>query len=74
MIGAGKKKRKTFPALQSKNMITQVIRCGCKGDCNERNCTCRLHNLKCSNMCGECKGVSCLNCYEMNKSENEWLQ
>ena len=21
----------------------------------------------------ECKGVSCLNCYEMNKSENEWL-
>ena len=25
-------------------------------------------------MCVECKGVACLNYYEMNKSENEWLQ
>ena len=23
-------------------------------------------------MCGECKGVSYLNCYEMNESKNEY--
>ena len=50
--------------------LLKLIRCGCKGDCTKRTCTCQ-HSLKCSNVCGEYKGVSCLNCYKMKESENE---
>ena len=39
----------------------KVVRCKCKTDCKTSRCTCRKHGLTCSQMCGECKGVSCLN-------------
>ena len=65
--------KKLFPLYTSKDAapasLLKLIRCGCKGDCSKRTCTCRRHNLKCSNMCGGCKGVSCLNCYGSNGNE-----
>ena len=41
--------------------LLKVIRCNCKTDCATSRCSCYKHNLKCSAMCGVCKGVSCLN-------------
>ena len=70
-----KENGKPVPLYTSKDAapasLVKLIICGCKGGCTKRTCTYRRYNLKCSNMCGECKGVSCLNCYKMNESENE---
>ena len=41
--------------------LLKAFRCKCKTDCKTSRCTCRKHGLTCSHMCGECKGVSCLN-------------
>ena len=46
------------PAPQS---LLKVIRCTCTTDCQGR-CTCYKFQLKCTCMCSNCKGVSCLNC------------
>ena len=41
--------------------LLKMIKFGCKTDCNKRICTCFKYNLKCSVMCGECRGMYCLN-------------
>lgn len=46
------------PAPQS---LLKVIHCNCKTDCCTRKCTCKRHGLECSDVCGECRGVSCTN-------------
>ena len=46
------------PAPQS---LLKVIRCTCTTDCQGR-CTCYKFQLKCTYLCCNCKGVSCLNC------------
>ena len=35
--------------------------CNCKTDCNTGWCTCRKHNLPCTDMCGVCQGLGCRN-------------
>ena len=40
--------------------VLQLIKCGCKGTCNTMSCTCKKHNLRCTDMCGSCK-VKCTN-------------
>ena len=40
--------------------VLQLIKCGCKGICITMSCTCRKHNLKCTDMCGSCE-VKCTN-------------
>ena len=60
------RKGKIYPIYTNKKAAPQsllkVIRCGCKGDCNKNQCTCRRHNIECSIMCKECHGISCFNC------------
>ena len=69
------KKGKLLPVYSSKDVappnLLKLIRCGCKGDCSKRTCTCLRHNLKCSTMCAECKGISCLNAYGVDYSESD---
>jgi hypothetical protein len=49
--------------------LLKLIRCNCKGDCSKRICTCLKHNLRCSSMYGECRGVSCTNGHVINEEE-----
>ena len=67
------KNGKLLPLYTSKDAaqasLLKLIRCGCKIDCSKPTRTCRRNKLKCSNMCRECKDVSCLNCYEMNEQK-----
>jgi len=39
--------------------ILNIIRCGCKGPCEQR-CSCRKAGLNCTS-CKECHGVTCSN-------------
>ena len=41
--------------------LLKVIRCKCKTECSNNRCSCRRFNVLCTNMCGECRGVSCFN-------------
>ena len=56
---------KMFPVLTDQppapSRLLTLVKCNCKGDCDNRRCTCKKHGLQCSQMCGECRGVSCLN-------------
>ena len=60
------------PAPQN---LLNVLRYGCKTDCRGR-CSCYKFNLKCTYMCLNCKGVSCLNCEQVDEvfEENSFQQ
>jgi DNA polymerase IIIc chi subunit len=42
--------------------LLAIIRCKCKTNCDNKQCSCRKHRLECSVACKECKGSSCSNC------------
>ena len=46
--------------------LLKVVRCGCKTGCKTMTCLCRKHGLKCTDPCRECRGVSCINCREVD--------
>ena len=50
--------------------LLKLFRCNCKKECKNARCTCLKNGLKCSTMCGECCGVSCLNCQDPAEIEN----
>ena len=60
------KRGKLFPVYSSQPpappSLLKLFRCNCKKECRDCRCTCYKNELKCSNMCGECRGVSCMNC------------
>lgn len=60
----------THKAPAPENML-KIIKCGCKTDCNNQRCTCQKYNLKCSSMCGECRGMYCLNRQNLVEAVNE---
>ena len=41
--------------------LLKVIRCSCKTGCDSMRCGCRKHGLKCTQICGECRGHGCTN-------------
>ena len=41
--------------------ILQIIRCGCKGSCDNNRCTCQKAGLNCTASCKECHGSLCSN-------------
>lgn len=54
--------------------LLSIIYCNCKLNCDTKKCSCRKHGLECSNCCGGCRGVSCLNSVkptELDIDENE---
>ena len=40
-----------LPALQS---ILELVKCRCKGNCTSRTCSCRKHDLRCTDVCSLC--------------------
>ena len=41
--------------------LLKVIRCGCKGMCDNCKCKCRKTGLQCTYLCKECHSTSCTN-------------
>ena len=41
--------------------LLDIIYCSCKKLCNTKRCTCRQHDMHCSDVCTECRGTSCSN-------------
>ena len=41
--------------------LLQIIKGGCKGDCDSQRCTCRKNGIPCSFACKNCKGTTCRN-------------
>ena len=41
--------------------LLQLIKCGCKGNCATRACTCVSNGMKCAIACENCKGSACTN-------------
>ena len=44
----------------ARKVVLQLIKCGCKVTRNTMSCTCKKHNLRCTDMCGACE-VKCTN-------------
>ena len=49
--------------------LMKLVRCNCRTGCENNHCSCRKNNLKCTPICGNCKGVSCVNQQECEQSE-----
>lgn len=60
--------RTSLPPAHSS--LLEMIRCGCKGDCRNKRCSCRKNNLPCSAAC-QCRGVSCTNAPESDITEED---
>ena len=41
--------------LPAPKALLELIKCGCRGSCITISCSCRRHNLKCTDMCGSCE-------------------
>ena len=65
------KKGKLFPLYTSQPpappSLLKLFRCNCKKECRNSRCTWYKNGLKCSGRCGECRGVSCMNCQDPGK-------
>ena len=42
--------------LPAPKAVLELVKFGCKGTCITMSCSCRRHNLKCTDMCGSCGG------------------
>ena len=51
--------------------LLRLIRCNCKTECRSERCTCRKNHVRCSNVCGQCKGVACSNVEYLEDVEPE---
>ena len=71
--GWKKSKGKMMPLEMSKPIalpqLLKVIRCNFKTDCSRRQCTRKQYGINCTKMCGECRGVSCLNQEQYGQDE-----
>ena len=38
--------------------LLKMIRCNCHTDCSSMRCTCKKYKVKCSSVCGNCKGTT----------------
>lgn len=50
--------------------LLDMICCGCNKHCNTNRCTSRRRGLCCSDVCTECRGVSCSNSELPNLTED----
>lgn len=57
-------------AIAPKKLLSS-IRCGCKGDCSTKICTCKRNSMPCSVACTVCKGICCLNPSEIIEEEED---
>ena len=54
-----------FPTLTdlepAPQQLLQIVKCGCKGDCDSQRCSCKKNGIQCTFACKNCKGTSCHN-------------
>ena len=57
------------------NELLKIFRCDCKVGCKNVRCTCVKNELKRTQVCDECRGVSCINSQEsiLNSDEDELI-
>ena len=53
------------------NELLKIFRCDCKVGCKNVRCTCVKNGLKYTQVCGECRGVSCINSQESNLNSDK---
>ena len=41
--------------LPAPKAVLELVKCGCKGNCITMSCSCKSHNLKCTDMCVSCE-------------------
>lgn len=41
--------------------LLNIIWCNCKINCDIKRCICRKNGFECLVVCGECKGIGCIN-------------
>ena len=51
----------TTDLMAAPDDLLRIIRCNCQTDCGTMRCTCRKHAIRCSIVCGNCKGSGCMN-------------
>ena len=42
--------------------LLKVTSCNCRGDCNDRRCSCKKNEVSCIPACGIYHGIACKNC------------
>lgn len=52
---------KRMDSMPAPDFLLKIIRCKCKGDCDNLRCSCRKNGMECSSVCSECRGTSCSN-------------
>ena len=55
--------------LPAPEELLHIIRCNCQTQCSTMRCTCTKHGIKCSMVCGNCKGSACMNSI-LNENED----
>ena len=61
---------KFMSKLPAPDSLMKLIKCNCTTGCGTKSrCSCRKNNIKCTPMCGTCKGVSCTNHQECVEGE-----
>ena len=72
-MGVEKTKRTMMPIEMTKPIapekLLKIIKCNCKKDCTHNKCTFKQFGVYCTQMCDDCRGVSCLNCEEIEHDE-----
>jgi len=48
--------------------LLKHISCNCKGNCSNRQCSCKKNDVKCISACENCKGITCKNCIDNGQS------
>ena len=51
----------TTGLLPAPDDLLHIIWCNCRTDCDTTRCSCKNHGIKCSIVCGNCKGSGCMN-------------
>lgn len=51
--------------------LLSSIKCGCKGDCTTKVCTCKKNSMACSVACTVCRGICCLNPSKIMDEEDD---
>ena len=52
--------------------LLKIFCCDCKAGCKNVRCTCVKNGLKCTQVYGECRSVSCINSQESNLNSDEY--
>ncbi len=62
---------KTTDLAIAPQKLLSSIKCGCKGDCATKSCSCKKNSMRCSVACSVCRGICCLNPSDTIEEEDD---